>query len=389
MPAPRKTAYLCALTLVAIVAGVLVFRLAWPDNGSEVAQGGNGETIEAPSTDVGPEDTAGTQTEKVTGDGAAAESDDLTEETEEILEDVAEKVAPKKDPLSHPVGSMLSLRQKAAEKRKKVKLALTPYAEKKEELYKKIAAKWDLTPESVPAMIEAALKLNEEFWQAGDFDDVASFDYIYEARAILETCLEVDPQSEKALWAAVEVAEAGWPMILSGEEFKRYDSWTEFDNKADAINIASMNMTKALRWKLWSEHVREKKDLTVDDLALGMAVLKKGPPIRPLSRKIKEENPDLSKDERYKMLEQALVAANLSALDWAVNACKSNEKWKVYLELLESQRERIEAGKSGGPLVVIAPWDRSEFTRYWGRTQVFRGPVKRQVNLVYYHDSVD
>lgn len=389
MPTPRKTAYLCALIVVAIIVGVLVFRLTWPDNDGEGAQGDHGETVQAPSPDVEAEDSAEIQTAKGTSAGTAAGSEDLTEGAEEILEAAEKKVTAKNDPRSHPVKSMLALRKKAAEKRKKVKLALTPYAEKKEELYKNIAAKWDLIPENVPAMIEAARKLNEEFWQAGDFDDVASFDHIYEARATLETCLALDPKSENALWAAIEVAEAGWPMILSGEEFKRYDSWTEFDNKADAINIASMNMTKALRWKLWSEHVREKKDLTVDDLALGMAVLRLGAPVRPLALRIKEENTDLSRDARYKVLTEALVEANLSTLDWAVNACKSNEKWHVYLELLESRREEVEAGTSGGPLVVIPPWDRLEFTRYWGRSQVFRGPVKRQVNLVYYHESVD
>lgn len=371
---------LAILTAAVVVAVFLVV------SGSNDRTGVNEEAAETRSGSPSQEENA---TGAASGTATANEPDDI--EADELEIDELEVPALALEGPPKPVANPKALMIESSARRKEVKLALEPYASRKEHLHEKIRSEYDLTKDRVPELIAEALQLNEDFWGKGDFDDADNFDLIYEARALLEVCHSIDPGSEDVLWAALEVFQSGWPYMTVDEDFANMATWTPQDKermtKVMDLQCEVIDGFQALTWKLWDEHVATRKQPTVDDLMLAFAVLGYGPPAGALRSKVEQEHPGISKEERNATVVRLTTESTLPVLEWALKACKQRDEWGVYVDMLEASREVLERkGTCNAPLVLIPPNDRDMYARYWGRPSMFKGPMKRRLHSTYYHE---
>ncbi len=310
---------------------------------------------------------------------------------DKAVEDAVQATVDKVSGVEMPgVSASLPTMEKSAKTRRNVKLALPTYAEKKDELMSKVGENWSATAESVPNMVRCAKDLTESFWAKGDFDDPSSFDDIYEARAILEECRRLAPDSEEVLRAEIEVVQAGWPQLYGGDEISHMSSWDEDDWRVySELNLEGQMATTELVWQLWREHVSHRENVTADDLSVVFEALALGPPLESIIKKIESAHPGIKPGgQRSQLVLKEVVQALQPLRDWALDACKNKPEWEVYVPLLEAGCESLEkSGFCSTPRLFMVPFTLEESRRYWGRGGLFQGPINRRIEGFYYHEK--
>ena len=278
------------------------------------------------------------------------------------------------------------------ERRKVAIMATPPYADEKDSIQSDIiAAEGEITPEKIPALVELALGLSETFWEKGDFDDAANLDGIYRARAILDLCLEADPDSEEAMWAMIEVAESGWPHFMGSADHAR------FRNSPDAEDVRELfdrsyegwHLAQDVTWQLWEKHVQKKTDPSRDDLAVATYLLLQGRPMqkfyKPFVDELRRENPDISQEEIRAARDALRRETTLEIADWIVKASDNKGgEWDIYRKLIEIGKETRFEETSNIFIPQILRVDNE--MRYFGRIGLLKGPAERRSKIAAPHE---
>lgn len=383
MPSERKRRLIWMIAL-GIVAVVAVGVWTWPRS-AKVEQ-----SAKAAKTSAG-KDVAGSTKPEMPGEKADTLSDEMLDEATLAAVD---KLIKTRMPRPYVVRRRIDLKAEK-EKRKKVALELPVYSEIRDTLKAEIlAAEGQIAKEAIPGLVAHAEELEETFWEMGDFDDISSFDHIYRARAVLELCLEVDPEDERALRQLVEVLQSGWPYLLTPKEIMRYDgkSDTSDEKKLYERNFEGYNESYGPLWTLWETHVSRKAEPTLDDLAVACALMRIGMPAEmyeAVTNEVLEKNPDATKKEIIEARMGFSKGRQMRVLEWALNASRrKGAQWDVYGKILRRGQEKIQSAEylSSFAVPVRIPL-RADSVKYWGRAHIFEGPRERRERLVPLHEA--
>lgn len=208
-----KTA-MAILTVLAVTAVVIVFRHA-----RETSQAPQASPRQEPSS-TGVDDAPAPRqaADELTPEDIETAHALLAESVRERTSDAAGLLPPTKAEAQRALMNDPEAQWAAIEKVEDLFLAafdaLENYREVREQLVGEIAEEYGpVTAGRVPALVDEAAGMEERFWLEGDFTKLASFDYIYRARALLELCVEADPYSEDALRGLSQVIQSGWPSL--------------------------------------------------------------------------------------------------------------------------------------------------------------------------------
>lgn len=377
----RRLIWIIGLGIVALAA---VGVWTWPRS-AKVEQ-----SVEAAKTSDDT-DVIGSTKPEMPGEEAKTLSDEVIDEATLAAVD---KLIKSRMPNPYAVRRKIDLKAEK-EKRKNVALELPVYSEIRDALKAEIlAAEGEITKEATPGLVARAEELKETFWEMGDFDDISSFDHIYEARAVLELCLEADPKDEGALRQLVEVLQSGWPYLLTPKEIMRLDgkSDTADEKKLYERNFEGFYGSYEPLWTLWETHVSRRADPTLDDLAVACALIRSGMPSEAYERVTEEvlkKNPDATKEEIIEARMGFSKGRQMRVLEWALDASqRKGAQWDVYGKILRRGQEKIQSAEylSSFAVPVRIPL-RADSVKYWGRDHIFEGPRERRESLVPLHEA--
>ncbi len=212
-----------------------------------------------------------------------------------------------------------SLLEEMLDKRRNVYAQMEPYYTVRQRIKDELRKTYgQITEDNIASCLDDVRGFRSLFWSAGDFDNVDSFDAIYGARALLEICLEDQPDNEHALRAMVEVLQSGWPRMPTGVEKEGF--FERWPVKAELQNYL---------WRLWDKHISKKQDVSEMDLCYTADLI--GWPTwssRSPEELISMLNEDKSHSDEFKSHFKALVGS--APLDdekrgliakWAIGAC--------------------------------------------------------------------
>jgi len=253
---------------------------------------------------------------------------------------------------------------------------------------KMIAEFGPVTVEAVPDLMERSIAFKEEFWSNGDFDHLENFDVICKSRALLEICLDADPENEKVLRELIDVLHSGWPKAVSTEYASDKLRFAHYMHKYD--------LAIALE-RLYSEHLSRRDTATVRELTYVFDLVTycwRSPDepgkFEPLlnhfvtapSERIKEYGlPDVSNK------------VGIAAAEWAVSCAeKEGPAWERYAGIFRPMIEEMKKGERpslahfrtmlmGRPRCTMDP----TAVRLTGRGRSFLGPAAVAEVLEPYH----
>jgi len=394
----RKTIIvICVIAAVAVVAVFVLHKRV----SEERAAGAGGASSQSPPQQAGE----GEARERIR---AAADSrpDDVSAEVisaseEAVAEDKSRPPAERSEvPL--PTGTDWSAEaiREVSQQHLEAAIALPSYHHIADDLKKDLEIKYGrVTPERVPELVETAVALEEAFWEQGDLFNLSSFDALHEARALLEMCLEVSPNDEKALREMCEVLQAGWPVnSFSSSDIKvpegadeQYAHWLGMDRLRFELYVPMR--------RLWTQHIRNKADPDFEDIlvAWDLAGFTNAPNAqRTFARPIREYNPNPDPG-LARLFERGIPKRErIEVLDWAIEVCKrKGESWAFYRKQFEKCRDYHQGRTpfpgtgSGFFMDDFTKYDSSDPLRnvryYWGRGKSFVGPEWRREMIIPRH----
>ena len=270
----------------------------------------------------------------------------------------------------------------AAAKAEKVWSTLPAYAETEAFLKEKVRQEYgDITTAMVPELVARSSVLKEQFWDAGDFNSPASFQAIYEARAMLELCLKVAPNDEKALRELCDVIMSGWPAV-------------HVDGASAEVERRSMegrNTIYAPLKRLWEEHISKKEEVSFDDLLLAYDFVHwaslPAESLGPALSELRKQNPHIKQEEWMAAATDFLAKGQRRVAEWALDVCtRRGAEWSYYAEGFRRDLESLD--KNGWfartwPLALPQPYERDLAFRFsLGRGESFKGPASWRNTLV-------
>ncbi len=266
------------------------------------------------------------------------------------------------------------------------------YHLQRERLKEEIAAKYgEITAERVDELAGTAEELEERFWAEGDFKNASSFAAIFEARALLEACLEVSPTNEAALREYVEVLWSGWPYSGAGSGRSVAEEWEfRYQHKYDLVQALIT---------LWDERLSKKETLSNADLALAFDLTRalhwqKVAADSALDEEFRRLNPNPSAQilelHRNGFTVEKIMEIAKRAREIALSTGEETEEAALFFgDVIEMVNSGARLGSPSGE-----PWRhvQEDITIYpdfytqawvgWGRGKGWIGPAKRKPYLL-------
>lgn len=264
-------------------------------------------------------------------------------------------------------------------------LTLPSYHSVKEQLIEKLRAKYaGAVTNGIATLLEDAGTLGKTFWKNGDYRKLSNLDLMYEARALLELALEIDPNSEQALRQLCEVIQTGWPIVVPDADQKGTQPvmMLEHQRRYDLF-IAT--------WRLWEEHLSKRPASSPEDIAYAYDLMLWTRPKHEIDDReafidaFNKRNPNPSPELTAYMEDGIPIEKRLAVARWALAGARQPESpISEWTGTLEETISALESGSKASIRHAMKPffWDEvtlGDNTRYiWGRTFSFHGPQERQ-----------
>lgn len=204
----------------------------------------------------------------------------------------------------------------------------------------------DIRTCSTEELLFQSNELNKKFWDAGDLESSFSYQYNYEARALMEIALEARPLNEEIINQLAEIIMSAEPLYLANYKPRK---------KTQEILLS-------LRKKQFDEIIvkKENKNIEWKDFIAAYDLLR-----------------DLPDNREHK----------IEVANWMINIAKL-KGWTIYLPYLEKHLDVLKRGTKIGMgmnmVVVKGPLDLEwKFAR---RPSSFQGPITRAKNIVPLHE---
>jgi len=311
-----------------------------------------------------------------------------------LIPALRKKASPKGRPAAGQPDNEAILEAECA-RRQKTASALPRYFDSAPALKAKLGAELGaIDDERIPSLVDKARDLEEEFWEKGDFEDPASFEHIYQARALLETCLDAKPANEPALRMLLEVLQAGWPLILAQKDMNRFAAATRARQMLVGRNFEGLYAMWGPIWTLWNHHASKRPDPVIDDLAVASVILLIQPPPEFWTSVVDVDTVQKNRSATARDVEagriEFLRTRHLEVLTSALAACgRKGAEWDMYANDIRRATDCLKRGVPGGHFAepVIVCRGNADSVRYGGRFVIFQGPRERRAQLVPLHEE--
>ena len=280
----------------------------------------------------------------------------------------------------------------------------------RDEVRAKVLAEYGaVTLDTIAEFLKVATKIEEKFWAEGGFESRAALAELYEARALLEMCLEADPGNEPVHREYIDVLWAGWPVghnrLQGGTAHEGLWLWRHRYDLYEAI------------LPLWEDYLAKCETLPREDFGYATDLLFWALPVKPLPaqpeeraavlgdlRKLDVPPPDeflafcerggISTEKMLEIAERGAVIAEQSGMDRVAQQFREYAQW-----VKEGARKQEKVRPS--MLLFTEPQDLYPSVYDWwsyifGRGQSWQGPSARDAKrlddeemTVYINEKLD